>query len=85
VNRLRVLIVGVLVPLVVAAAWARVGTTLVEQAPPRVTALNNRVEGQQRAGAKLFARLHRLPRTSNEADVHEASPGALFWVLRKER
>jgi mono/diheme cytochrome c family protein len=92
-NRLRVL---VLVAFVAAAAWARVGT-LVQQAPPRAKALSNPFEGQpqaQRAGAKLFARecstCHGPEgiggRSSapplNQSDVREATPGALFWVLR---
>lgn len=93
-NGLRVLILGALIPLLVAAAWARVGT-LVQQAPPKVKALNNPFEGQQaqRAGAKLFARecaachgpegigMRNAP-PLNQADVHGASPGELFWVLR---
>ena len=94
-NGLRVLVVGALVWLVATAAWARVGT-LVQQAPPRAKALSNPFEGQQRAqraGAKLFARecaachgpdgagLGKAP-PLNQVDVHEAAPGALFWVLR---
>jgi mono/diheme cytochrome c family protein len=93
-NGLRVLVLGTLVPLVLAAG-ARVGT-LVQQAPSRAKALNNPFEGQdraQRAGAKLFARecaaCHgpdgkgggKAP-PLNQTDVHEAPPGALFWVLR---
>lgn len=95
-NGLRLLVFSaLLVPLVAAAAWARVGT-LVQQAPPKARALTNPFEGQQRAqraGAKLFARecsaCHgsdgmgtRKAPPLNQADVHEASPGALFWVLR---
>jgi len=93
-NGLRVLLLGALVPLV-ATAGARVGT-LVHQAPPRARAVSNPLDGQeraQRAGAKLFARecaachgqdgkgMGKAPRL-NQADVHDASPGALFWVLR---
>ena len=93
-NGLRALLFGALVPLV-ATAGARVGT-LVQQAPPRSRALNNPFEGQeraQRAGAKLFTRecaachgpdgkgMGKAP-PLNQRDVHEASPGALFWVLR---
>jgi len=95
VNGLRVLVLSALVPLVAAAVWARVGT-LVQQAPPRAKASSNPLEGQQRAqraGAKLFARecaachgpdgagMRKAP-PLNRADVQEASPGALFWVLR---
>jgi mono/diheme cytochrome c family protein len=94
-RRLRVLVFGALVPLVAVAAWARVGT-LVQQAPPRAKALSNPFEGQERAlraGAKLFARecatchgpdgigITKAP-PLNQAEVHEASPGALFWILR---
>jgi len=94
-NGLRVLVVGALVWLVATAAWARVGT-LVQQAPPRASTLPNPFQGQQRAqqaGAKLFAHecsachgpngrgMGKAP-PLNQADVHDASPGALFWVLR---
>lgn len=92
---LRVLVFSALVPLVAAVAWARVGT-LVQQAPPRAKTPSNPFEGQQRAqraGAKLFARecaachgpegvgMRKAP-PLNQADVQEAPPGALFWVLR---
>jgi len=92
---LRILVLGALLTLVVAVAWARVGT-LVQQAPPKARALNNPLEGQQRAqraGAKLFALecaachgpdgrgMGKAP-PLNQADVQEAPPGALFWVLR---
>lgn len=94
-NGLRVLVFSALISLAASAAWARVGT-LVQQAPPRAKALSNPFEGQQRAqraGAKLFARecaachgpagigMIKAP-PLNQADVREASPGALFWVLR---
>ena len=94
-NGFRALVLGALVPLAAAVAWARVGT-LVQQAPPRAQALSNPLEGQQRArraGTKLFARecaachgpngagMGKAP-PLNQADVHEAAPGALFWVLR---
>jgi mono/diheme cytochrome c family protein len=92
---LRILVLGALVTLIVAVAWARVGT-LVQQAPPKARALSNPLEGQQRAqraGAKLFAhecaachgpdgRGMRKAPPLNQADVQEAPPGALFWVLR---
>ena len=90
-NALRFLVVSALA----ATAWARMGT-LVQQAPPRTNALSNPFEGQPRArqaGAKLFARecaaCHgsdgmgsRKAPPLNQADVREASQGALFWVLR---
>jgi mono/diheme cytochrome c family protein len=91
----RSLVLGVLISLVAAAAWARVGT-LVQQAPPRAKMRSNPFEGRplaQRAGAKLFARecsachgtdargMGKAP-PLNQADVHDASAGALFWVLR---
>lgn len=94
-NRLRVLVLGTLISFVAALAWARVGT-LVQQAPPRAKPPSNPFEGQQRAqraGAKLFARecaachgpdgigMRKAP-PLKQADVQEASPGALFWVLR---
>jgi mono/diheme cytochrome c family protein len=92
---LRVLVLGAVVPLVTVAAWARMGT-LVQQATPKAKALSNPFEGQQRAqraGAKLFASEcsachgpdgHGMGKAPplNRADVHDASPGALFWVLR---
>src|SRR5579863_9235509 len=94
-NGLRVLVLGVLVPLVTTVAWARLGT-LVQQAPPKTRMLSNPLEGHQdaqRAGAKLFARecaachgpdglgMGKAP-PLNQADVHDAPGGALFWVLR---
>ena len=93
-NGLRVLVLGALA-LLIPAAWARVGT-LVQQAPLKAKALSNPFEGQpraQRAGAKLFARecatchgpeglgIRKAPPLTL-LDVQEASPGALFWVLR---
>lgn len=91
----RFIFLSALVSLVAAAAWARVGT-LVQQAPPGTQRLRNPLEGQQRAqqaGSKLFARecagchgpngrgMGKAP-PLNQAEVREASPGALFWVLR---
>ena len=94
-NGLRILVFSALILLVAGAAWARVGT-LVQQAPPKAKALSNPFAGDeltQRAGAKLFARncsaCHGSEGTGsgkapplNQADVRDASPGALFWVLR---
>ena len=94
-NGLRILMLGAAVLLMAAAAGARVGT-LVQQAPQTAKARSDPFEGQiraRRAGAKLFARvcagchgpdgrgMGKAP-PLNQADVHEASPGALFWVLR---
>ena len=94
-NLPRALILGAFALLSAAADRARAGT-LVQQAPPTAKALSNPLEGQQRAqraGAKLFARecaachgpdgtgMKKAP-PLNQADVREASPGALFWVLR---
>jgi mono/diheme cytochrome c family protein len=94
-NGLRVLVLITLALFVAGAAWARTGT-LVQQAPPKARTSGNPFEGQQqalRAGAKLFARecaaCHGPDGTGigkapplNLADVQEAAPGALFWVLR---
>jgi mono/diheme cytochrome c family protein len=95
VNKHRVLVLGTLSLLVAAAAWARVGT-LVKQAPSKAELLHNPFEGlprAQSAGAKLFARecaachgpegrgMGKAP-PLNLSDVQDASPGALFWVLR---
>ena len=94
-NRYGVVVLGTLALLVTTAAWARVGT-LVKQAPSKAEALRNPFEGQppaQRAGAKLFARecagchgaegkgMRKAP-PLYLADVQQAPPGALFWVLR---
>jgi mono/diheme cytochrome c family protein len=91
----RVLALGTLALIAAAVLPARVGT-LVQQAPPKTRELHNPFEGQQRAtraGAKLFARecapchgsdgfgIGNAP-PLNQADVRDARPGALFWVLR---
>jgi len=70
--------------------------TLLDRAPARSLAEVNPLEGQeqaQRAGAKLYHRecaachgaegrgSRRAPPLAR-AGVYEASPGALFWVLR---
>ena len=92
---LRVLALAALVLLAAALVSARVGT-LVQQAPTKAQSLRNPFEGQQRAtraGAKLFTRecaachgsdglgMGKAP-PLNQFDVRDASPGALFWVLR---
>jgi mono/diheme cytochrome c family protein len=93
-NVLRILVLIALTPLLTVAG-ARVGT-LLQQAPSKAAALSNPLEGQQRAqraGAKLFARecapchgpdgkgIGKAPPLAR-ADVHDASAGVLFWVLR---
>lgn len=81
--------------LVLAVAWARVGS-LVQQAPAGSADMRNPLESNdraRRAGAKLYARecapCHGAKREGigkapplNRADVYRAAPGALFWVLR---
>ncbi len=77
------------------AAWAA-GGSLLHQAPARYTDRRNPLAGGEQArlaGAKLFARecaschghdgqgIGKAPRLKR-SDVAEASPGALFWVLR---
>lgn len=94
-NQSRFILLSGLVLLLTAAVWARVGT-LVKEAPPNTQGLSNPFDGQPRAaraGAKLFARecaachgaegrgLRTAPPLYT-VDVQEASPGALFWVLR---
>jgi len=80
---------------VLALACAR-GASLVQKAPQRIASRNNPLEGDEqarRAGAKLYARecaschgpdgagLGKAP-PLNRADIRQAAPGALFWVLR---
>jgi mono/diheme cytochrome c family protein len=82
--------------LFVAAGIARAGS-LLQEAPPRATAVSNPLEKNERArraGAKLFARecaschgengvggLGKAP-PLRQSEVYGAAPGALFWVLR---
>lgn len=80
---------------VLTLAWGRIGS-LVQRAPAGTAAMINPVGGEeraQRAGAKLYARecasCHGVKGTGlgkapslNRADVYQANPGALFWVLR---
>ena len=82
--------------LLVAAGMAQAGS-LVQETPPRVAAMSNPLEGQERArraGAKLFARecaschgengiggLGKAP-PLRQNEVYDAPPGALFWILR---
>jgi len=79
------------------AAGIAAGESLVQEAPPRVLAMSNPLEGNdraQRAGAKLFARecaschgenggggLGKAP-PLRQKEVYDAPPGALFWILR---
>lgn len=78
-----------------AMAWAG-GRSLVEQAPEKYAKKSNPLEGDReapRAGAKLYARECAACHGANRegqgkapalsgANVSQAAPGALFWVLR---
>ena len=80
---------------IVVAAWAYGGPPL-QQAPANSAKLSNPLEGNEqarRAGAKLYAREcaachgrnregHGKAPSLNRAEVYQASPGVLFWVLR---
>jgi len=88
-------IAGALSWLAVAIASAGVGS-LVQQAPPKTATISNPLEDNvdaRRAGAKLYAKecasCHGQRRSGlgkapplDRPDVYNASPGALFWVLR---
>lgn len=81
--------------LVAVIAFANHGS-LVQSAPAKVAQVENPFEGDkqaERAGGKLYGRecaaCHGLNREGRnripplkQAEVLEASPGALFWVLR---
>jgi mono/diheme cytochrome c family protein len=75
-------------------AWA--AGTLVQEAPAGRTHLGNPLEGNEgarRAGSKLYLRhcaaCHGAKRQGgrkapplDQAEVHQASPEVLFWILR---
>ena len=79
----------------IAIAWAG-HSSLVREATARAGELRNPFDGDETAraaGAKLYARecaachgQHRQGQrnvpTLNQAEVYDASPGALFWILR---
>jgi mono/diheme cytochrome c family protein len=95
-NRLRNPICVAVSWVFMAVGWAGDGS-LLSQAPPTNAGRRNPLEGQARArrsGAKLFARecaschgengaggVGKAPPLRHSA-IHEAPPGALFWVLR---
>jgi mono/diheme cytochrome c family protein len=80
--------------LFVAGAWCQDGS-LLQQAPPKVAARRNPMEGNERArraGAKLFARecapCHGVNAEGSgkapplgSAEVYQTPAGALFWIL----
>lgn len=75
---------------------AAAAATLVNKAPPRAATLTNPLAATKdagRAGAKLYRRecaaCHGLNREGggkvpplDQAEVHNAPPGVLFWILR---
>ena len=77
----------------IASEWTG---SLVQQAPPKTATISNPLEDSvdaRRAGAKLYARecalCHGHRRSGlgkapplDTPDVHNAAPGALFWVLK---
>jgi mono/diheme cytochrome c family protein len=94
-TRLQYGALGVLISLLAVPAWTRTGT-LVRQVPLKASLRSNPFEGEPRAraaGGKLFARecapchgmngggIGKAP-PLNLADVQQAAPGALFWILR---
>jgi mono/diheme cytochrome c family protein len=88
-------VLGAVISVFVLLTGAR-PVTLIQRVPGKAATRSNPFEGQKRAkltGAKLFARecaaCHgtdgagngRTP-PLNQADVQEAAPGILFWILR---
>ncbi len=94
-NRVGVAAGAILLAVGIGGAGATIGS-LVEQAPETASRLRNPFQGNrqaERAGAKLYARecapCHGLNREGgdkapplDQPEVHESSPGKLFWVLR---
>lgn len=91
----KVVLASVASAVTLAAAHAQ-GGSLIQQAPPKWLRAKNPYQGSERAaeaGAKLYRRAC-APCHGSKADgaentppldrkdVREASPGALFWVLR---
>jgi mono/diheme cytochrome c family protein len=86
----------IIVCALVIGTHARTVTSLVEQAPAKAATVNNPLENDDRArlaGAKLYEReclsCHGVNRKGtrkapalDSREVREASPGALFWILR---
>lgn len=85
-----------LVILMLAGAASCQAGDLIEQAPAKMAAIRNPLDGDERAreaGGKLYARecaaCHGANREGrgkapalNRPDIAGAAPGALFWVLR---